>query len=464
MSLYHFSINNLFLILLLTSTIISCDQSTQASKPNIIYILVDDLGYGDVGFNGSRYYETPAIDELALESLVFDQAYMYPTCSPTRAALFTGKQSFRTGVYTVPVLERGDDQENIFSRWTVGQEHPLYSEPLAEVGYQSIHLGKWHIVGPFPEEELNMKWPIGKKLSQPDPGDFSWVEKHRTPAIQNYYPEGRGFVKNVGGTYRGDPALVVGGYKSESGGYWAPFQNPFIEPKSNDEWLTDRLTNDAIEFIASHKDQPFLVNLHYYTVHRPIRNRDKASLEKFMAKPGDPKTGQGLGKSKVKMAGYATMIKSLDDNIKKLIDYLDQNNLRDNTLIIFTSDNGFHGGVTKNKQFRGAKGHIYEGGIKVPALMNWPGKISPRRTDALISVLDYFPTLIDVADISYQGQLDGNSVTKLFQGDDEFLLESAIVLAPRQQISPWHLFGNSKGPFQAHSILEGWKLGTIQSY
>lgn len=103
-----------------------------ASQPNIVFILVDDLGYGHVGFNGSVYYETPAIDRLANEGLVLDNAYMYPTCSPSRTALATGKQFFRTGVYTVPVLEKGDASENIFSRWTVGSEHTMYSEPLAE--------------------------------------------------------------------------------------------------------------------------------------------------------------------------------------------------------------------------------------------------------------------------------------------------------------------------------------------
>ncbi|SDE72766.1 Sulfatase [Pricia antarctica] len=174
----------------------------QEQPPNIIFVLADDFGYADVGFNGSTYFETPAIDVLAKESLIFDNAYMYPTCSPSRTALLTGKQSFRTGVYTVPVLEKGDAQENIFSRWTVGREHPIYAEPLATAGYQSIHLGKWHIVGPYPEKELAMNWPIQKKLCQPDPGDFSWVQNHKTKAVMKYYPEGRGFIKNVGGTFR----------------------------------------------------------------------------------------------------------------------------------------------------------------------------------------------------------------------------------------------------------------------
>jgi len=143
-------------------------QSAMAGKPNIIFILVDDLGYADVGFNGSSFYETPNIDQLAQDGLIIDNAYMYPTCSPSRTALATGKHSFKTGVYTVPVLEKGDDQENIFSRWTVGEEHIMYSQPLAEAGYKSIHLGKWHLVGPYPKEEMTAEYPLKEKLKQPE--------------------------------------------------------------------------------------------------------------------------------------------------------------------------------------------------------------------------------------------------------------------------------------------------------
>ena len=417
------------------SVLLSFSMHGQDQPPNIIFVLVDDLGYADVGFNGSTYFETPAIDALAKESLVFDNAYMYPTCSPSRTALFTGKQSFRTGVYTVPVLEKGDARENIFSRWTVGREHPIYAEPLATAGYQSIHLGKWHIVGPFPEKELAMDWPIKEKLSQPEPGDFSWVKNHRTKAVIKYYPEGRGFIRNVGGTFRGDPALEEGGYNSESGGYRAPFSNPFIAPKADDEWLTDRLASDAIEFMEANKNGPFLVNLHFYAVHRPIKNRNETLFEKYKHKPGDSITGQGLGKNKERMASYATMVASMDENVKKIIDYLDRNSLRENTMIVFTSDNGYHPIASDNKLLRGAKGEIYEGGIKVPALINWPGKIRPRRTAAPISVVDYFPTLMDLAGIDYKGQLDGNSLTDLFREDAEIFTTRPLF---------WHLASQYK--------------------
>ena len=398
-----------------------------AAPPNIVFILVDDLGYGDVGFNGSVYYETPNIDGLAANGLVFDRAYMYPTCSPSRVALATGLQSFRTGVYTVPVLETGDDQTNIFSRWTVGEEFTMYSQPMADAGYKMIHIGKWHLVGPDPEFEMNATWPIKKKLTQPDPSDYSWAEKHKSEFVK-YYPLGRGYLKNIGGTYRGDPALEKGGYRSKTGGYFAPFNNPFLPEKNpKDKWLTDYLTTEALAFMDEYKEGPFFINLHYYTVHAPLRARSKELLKKYMDKPGDPILGQGMvkGKKRKNIAQYATMIESLDDNVGRIVDFLDANNLRENTLIIFTSDNG-HKLANNNRKLRGSKGWIYEGGIRVPTLVNWPGHVNARRTDTPITAVDYFPTFMELAGIDYTDTLDGDSFVPLLTGEDKALQERSI--------------------------------------
>ncbi|MDF7806372.1 sulfatase [Pontiellaceae bacterium B12219] len=421
----------------------------ERSKPNIVFILADDLGMQDVGFMGSTYFETPHLDTLAEQSLVFNTAYMYPTCSPSRAAILTGQQSFRTGCYTVPVLEKGNSIDNIFSRWTVGAEHPVYAKSLNEAGYQLIHLGKWHIVGPNPAMETAP--PFKKKLSQPKNGDLSWLAAHRTPEIQQYYPEGRGFHENVGGTWWGDPARGYDqGYNAPGGGYAAPFKNPFITEQENDEWLTDRLTSDAIHFMERHQNEPFFVNLHYYAPHRPSIPRNEEWLAHFMDKPGDPATGQGLGsgKQKQEIAAYATMVKSIDENIKRITDYLDQTGLRENTVIIFTSDNGFNGLQSSNENLRGAKGHVYEGGIRVPALISWPKIIAPGRSDEPIQGLDFFPTFLELAGISdYEGTLDGDSLVPLMRG--EAMKERALF---------WQLSSTYKNP-PCSIIRKGdWKL------
>lgn len=433
-----------------------------AEKPNIIFILVDDLGYADVGFNGSTYYETPAMDALAQDGLVLDRSYMYPTCSPSRTCYFTGKQSFRTGVYTVPVLEKGTEQENIFSRWTVGREHPIFMEQLAEAGYKGIHLGKWHIVGPYPKEEMAMDWPIKEKLKQPSPWDFSWVRYHQSPEGRRYYPEGRGFLKNVGGTYRGDPALEIDGYKNPKGGYFAPFGNPFIQPKADDHWLTDRLTDEAIAFMEEHKEGPFFINLNYYSVHRPLRKRTEERFADFMAKPGDPVTGQGMGKYKENMATMATMIESVDDNVRRVVEFLEGEGLRKNTLVIITSDNGHNGVQSSNHLLRGSKGYIYEGGIRVPTLFNWPGQVKARRSKTPVHVVDYFPTFLELAGIrNYHGVLDGESLTSLFKKD-----------TVKMQTRPvfWHLAsqwqqGTCSAVFKEnHKLIQFLKDGAVELY
>lgn len=418
-SRHSLSLLTFLALILLTST------KTEASEtPNIVFIVADDLGWQDVGFMGSKYFETPHLDALAAESLVFKQAYMYPTCSPSRAALATGKQSFRTGCYCVPVLEQGNSNDNLFSRWTVGLEHPHYAQLLSKAGYQLMHLGKWHIVGPNPEAEGET--PLTSKLRQPKNGDLSWLALHQSPSIQKYYPTGRGFHENVGGTWWGDPARgYAKGYKSPSGGYVAPFKNPFIAEEKDNQWLTDRFTSEAIDFIKSHKQDKFFVNLHFHAPHRPSVSRDAESLAYFNSKAGDPPTGQGMGSGKKKneSAKYATMIKSLDQNVGRIVEYLDQAGLRDSTLVIFTSDNGFNGLQSSNKNLRGAKGSIYEGGIRVPALFNWPGSVAPGSCEEPIHVVDYFPTFLELAGLElaggtdHSGTLDGDSLVPLLRGE-----------------------------------------------
>ena len=418
----------------------------QEKKPNIIFIMADDLGWQDVGFMGSRWFETPNLDKLAAESLVFTNAYMYPTCSPSRAALLTGKQSFRTGVYNVPVLEKGDSQQNIFSRWTVGLEHKMYAEPLKNSGYKSIHLGKWHLVGPNPDKETN--FPLDTPLRQPDNGSLEWLAYHLTSDIQKYYPLGRGFHENVGGTWWGDPARGYDeGYKSESGGYKAPFKNPFIEDKKDDEWLTDRLTDEVIDFIKKNKKEPFFVNLHYYAPHRPTVPRKKESFQKFMGKAPDSNTGQGEI-NREEIAGYATMIASIDENVKRIFDYLDREGLRKNTIVIFTSDNGFNGLQSGTNTLRGAKGTVYEGGIRVPAFVNWKGQVAPGNSEVPICGMDYFPTFLELAQIKdYQGKLDGSSLVPIL--NNSVFKERALF---------WHVASTYKNPPCSIIRKNNWKL------
>lgn len=402
------------LVLVCIAGMFAMNLSNAEAKPNIIFIVADDLGWGDVGYNGSTWVETPNIDALARSGQVFDNAYSYPTCSPARAAILTGKQSFKTQVYGVPVLEKGNSQTSIFSRGTVQLEHTLYSEPLKKAGYTLAHLGKWHIVGPDPSVEVN--YPFEDNLRQPNNGDLSWLHDHKNKH-SIYYPQARGFDLNVGGSWWGDPARgYTAGYKSTSGGYIAPFNNPFIEEKRNDKWLTDRLTDEAIEFMGNNTDSPFFINLHFYAPHRPSIPRSESLLTKYKNKKKELLTGRD-SKAKAELAAYGTLVESLDQNVGRLIDYLDASGLRENTLIIFTSDNGFNSIQSIDKRLKGAKGSIYEGGVKVPMIANWPSKISAARHANLVSVLDYFPSFLELAGVhDYSGDLDGNSFVPLMFG------------------------------------------------
>ena len=418
-----------------------------AQPPNIVFIMADDLGWQDVGFMGSGYFETPALDALASESVVFENAFMYPTCSPSRAALLTGRQSFRTQCYTVPVLEKGGADDNIFSKWTVGTEHPVYSEPLNRSGYQLIHLGKWHIVGPDPksEEEVLSR---GRKLTQPKNGDVSWLAEHKEAAVRQYYPEGRGFHRNVGGLWWGDPARgYPKGYNTPGGGYVSPYKNPFMDEPEEEKWLTDHLTDEAISFMKANKGGPFFVNLHYYAPHRPTVARSAELVAHFRQKKADPATGQSA-KVKKEIAAYASMVKALDDNVQRLLDFLDDEGLRENTVFIFTSDNGFNGLQSMTKNLRGAKGNVYDGGLRVPLLVNWSGKTKGSRVTTPVCGMDFFPTFLDLAGVEhYDEVLDGRSILPMVTGGE---LEDQPLF--------WHIASRYKDAPASIVRLGEWKL------
>ncbi len=405
------------------------DVPQTTERPNILLVFVDDMGYADVGFNGSKYYETPSIDSLANQSVIFENSYAYPLSAPSRVALSSGQQSFRTGVYNVPKGELDLPKESIFSRWTVSKSIPFYSEQLKDVGYKSVHIGKWHMVGPNPKEELALEYPFKHPIRIINPTDTTIFTHAKSSALcQSYYPEGRGFEKNVGGFFIGEPIFRLIKSKDDPKPYRAPFDNPFLAPKPTDEWLTDRLTDEAIEFMDSHDDEPFFVNLCYYGIHRPLVARSEELYNKYINKEGDERLGQGVGDEhkREEDATYATMIESIDDNFARLMHYLKMSGKDKNTIVIFSSDNGYAAGG--NNLLRGHKRQIYEGGVRVPTFVHYPdSRYAPHRVQAPISVLDFFPSIISMAGIdNYNGQLDGDSFVDMMDGNDSKYLDRPI--------------------------------------
>ena len=343
-------------------------------KPNILFILIDDMGWRDVGFMGSTYYETPHIDKLARQGIVFTSAYANgPNCAPTRACLMSGQYGPRHGVYTVGSAARGSAKHRklipITNTTTLRKDIVTLAEALKPAGYISASMGKWHLGGP------------------PEAG-----------------PIGQGFDVNVAGNATGSPR----------GGYFSPYRNPQLPDGAKDEYLTDRLTEEAVKFIEANKDRQWFLYLPHYAVHTPIQAK-KELIAKYQKKPAS--NGQGNPK-------YAAMIESVDQGVGRLMSTLDRLGLTENTVVIFFSDNGGVGGykewgiqgseITSNAPLHGGKGMLYEGGIREPCAVRWPAKITPGKCDVPVIGLDFYPTLVEIAGAKRPDQpLDGESIVPL---------------------------------------------------
>ncbi len=373
--------------LFLAASIALASAAIAQDKPNFLFILIDDLGWTDLGCYGSDFQETPRIDALAKSGVRFTNAYSAsPVCSPTRAAIMTGRYPSRVDITdwipgrTIenPKLETPEDRDNLDLRETT------LAETFREKGYQTFYAGKWHL------------------------GD------------EGHFPEDQGFDINKGGHHKGSPP----------GGYYAPFKNPRLEDKPDDRYLTDRLADETIDFLG-YRDasKPFLAYLAFYTVHTPIQGCDtyddyfteKAARLKGEATPIVERVG--LTRSRQDNPKYAAMAKSMDDNIGRVLDALKSNGLDDNTVIIFTSDNGglstlAKPGPTSNLPLRAGKGWAYEGGIRVPLLIRAPGVSQAGLvSDTMAISMDYFPTMLELAGYKQMPKLhkDGQSLVNAIQ-------------------------------------------------
>jgi arylsulfatase A-like enzyme len=335
---------------LIGSAVVSVCQA--AERPNIVFILADDLGYTDVACFGSKYYETPNIDRLAASGIRFTSGYTCgPNCAPTRAALMSGQYGPRTGVYTVGSIDRFDWRSRPLRPVDNVTELPLnkvtIAQSLKKAGYATGMFGKWH---------------LGEDGA--------------------HHPGQRGF----------DEAIV------SMGQHFDFVTHPPVEyPKGT--YLADFLTDKAVDFIHRHKEGPFFLYLPHFAVHSPHEAKESL-IAKFKPKP--PVGGH-------KNPTYAAMIASVDESVGRVVALLEELKIAENTLVIYSSDNGGVGGyvreglkkagdVTDNAPLRGGKGMLYDGGIRVPYIFRWPGKIpSGTVCDQPINSVDLYPTLLEVA-------------------------------------------------------------------
>ncbi|MEN8966085.1 MAG: sulfatase [Polaribacter sp.] len=397
-------------------------------KPNVLFILVDDLGYHDLGITGSTFYETPNIDKLGEQSVWFKNGYASSrVCSPSRASILTGKFTARHGITDWIGAKVGKD-------WRTRNRHdkllpadyvralPKQDITIAEAfknkGYATFFAGKWH---------------LGDKGS---------------------YPEDHGFDINKGGFHRGGP----------SGGFFAPFRNPKLKDKKEGENLTLRLANETASFIKQNKEKPFFAYLSFYAVHAPIQ-----TTETKWKKYRDKADSLGVAKSGYKMERvlpirqvqdnpiYGGLVETMDDAVGIVLKALKDNGLDKNTIVIFTSDNG---GVasgdnysTSNLPLRGGKGYQWEGGIREPFFIKVPWlKTKELASDFPVIHTDFYPTLLDLAGVPLQPEqhIDGISLKPILEGK-HINLERPLY---------WHYphYGNQGG--EPSSIIQqnGWKL------
>jgi arylsulfatase A-like enzyme len=394
-----------------------------ARPPNFVLVVVDDLGWMDLHSYGSKYYETPGIDQLAASGTRFTDAYAAAAvCSPTRAAIMTGRYPARLGITdwirarfqggTIPPDHKNPAGFEDVKQKLLTPRNPLWleseevtvAEVLRSAGYVTAHIGKWHL-GPEP-----------------------WC------------PTQQGFDVNVGGCDYGQPPS-----------YFSPFATaklpapPGLPEQEPNQYLTDREALEAVRFIRENHQRPFFLHLAHYAVHTPIQAK-QAATAKYEQKP---KGGQ-------KSATYAAMIESVDDAMKSVLAVLDELKIADQTVVIFTSDNGGLAHFTNNAPLRAGKGTPYEGGIRVPLIIRWPAiKQQPPTSSVPVSSIDLFPTMLEMANIARPPDvaIDGQSLVSILEGQDQFEREALY----------WH-FPHYRGPIQPYGVVRAGPFKLIRNY
>jgi arylsulfatase A-like enzyme len=365
------------------------ERAEERRPPNIVFILIDDLGWLDLRCYGSKFYESPNIDKLASQGMKFNQAYSACcVCSPTRASILTGQYPARLHLTDYLGGRPPKNARLQIPDWRqyLPQNTATIAGVLKPASYTSALIGKWHLGG-------------SREAGQPEEASDS-------------LPQKRGFDVNIAGSHYGQPPDYFFPYE-RPGPKGTTYRLPFFTGGHEGEYLTDRLTDEAEAFITKNRDRPFFLYLAHYAVHTSIGNRLQAKpkvIEKYKAKV-DPKAPQNN-------AVYAAMIETMDESVGRIMRKLDDLKLADNTFLIFTSDNGGYNQATSQPPLRGAKSDAYEGGIRVPLIVRWPGVIKAGPvSETPVSSIDFFPTCCEAAGIKREAkqQLDGVSLLPLLR-------------------------------------------------
>jgi len=387
------------------------------SVPNIVLVLADDLGWSELGCYGNRFNETPNLDRLAREGMRFTDAYAAaPVCSPFRASLMAGQWPARVGITD---YLRPDDPKHL------APECLTLAEALRGAGYVTGIIGKWHLTG------------------------------YAAHGAKEVPPAAQGFAEVIMSENHG-----IGG-----GSYWFPYHfNPRIEQRlPGREYLVDRMNREAVEFIGRNRQKPFFLYLSHYAVHTALVGKPDL-VAKYEAKPG---AGRGP-RAPRNNPHLAAQLESIDQGVGMILAELDRLGLADNTLVIFTSDNGGESRVTSNAPLRAGKSTLYEGGIREPLLVRWPGRVAPGtvcRTS--VSSVDFYPTLCRVAGATPdpRQQIDGTCLQPLLEDPEARLPRSALFWHyPLEK--PHFLGGRSGGAIRQGNwkLIEWFDTGAVELY
>lgn len=353
----------------------AADSPASSRPPNIVFILIDDMGWKDISANGSKFYRTPNIDRLAAEGMRFTQAYAAcAVCSPSRAAIMSGQSPARLHI-TDWIPGEGTPKQSRFAvpKWTQRLTvTPILPELLKKQGYTTASIGKWHL------------------------GEDG--------------PQAHGFDVNVAGGHIGHPASFFWPYGKQGASHRVPGLGE--SGGQEGEYLTDRLAEESVKFIKTNKDKPFFLYLAHYAVHSPLMSKD-ADTNSFKDSPADGKQNFPL---------YAGMVKSVDDSVGLICNELKALGLEQNTIVVFTSDNGGveHFRATHNAPLRGGKGFPYEGGLRVPLIIKAPGIAKAGSvSDAKVIGTDFLPTFAKLTGIEGKPApiLDGEDLSGVLRGE-----------------------------------------------
>lgn len=365
------------------------NNAEMVEQPNVLFVIVDDWGASDLSFAGSKYYETPNIDQLAGRATSFSNAYVaYPRSVPSRYSLLTGMHCARPQNNTRGA--EADERKITKSTYSI-------AEPFKEAGYNTFFIGKWHL------------------------------------ATEDCLPQDKGFDINIGG-----------GHAGATSSHFAPFNQNYnnnsrgeggliegMDDATPGEYLTDYMTRKSVDFIRAKRKEPFLAVVSFYAVHTPIQAKSEI-ISKYKKKRTDMGMEQdnylpeeaGERKAQQNNAVYAAMIESVDESIGRMIAALKETGQYDNTLIVLVSDNGGLSNrgagnnreiATNNDPFRAGKGHLYEGGIRTPLFIKVPCQKEAATSDVLTVGYDLFPTMAALCNVPVRGQLDGKSLVPALQ-------------------------------------------------